>query len=206
MIFHIQKKKFLNAFKNIKILSIGITYLYSFGIEITLITNIEALLKNITNFDLNRINLLLLIFSSINIVARPLGGYLCDKNYEKFKIIGKIKLVLFLILITTLCGIILTYYIIYFHDKKNKDVLYNTILILLISLSFCNNLLQGTIIGIIPHLDSNNLGVILGIVSSFGTIGGIIGNILFINYNINSLIYINIFGVFTFISNTFILL
>ena len=197
------KKKFLNAFKNIKILSIGITYLYSFGLEITLITNIEALLKNITNFDLNRINLLLLIFSSINIVARPFGGYLCDKNYEKFKIIGKIKLVLFLILTTTLSFIILTYYIINFRDK---DVLYNIILIILISLSFSNNLLQGTIIGIIPHLDSNNLGVILGIVSSFGTIGGIIGNILFINYNINSLIYINIFGVFTFISNTFILL
>ena len=201
------KKKLFGVFKNIKILTICITYLYSFGVEITLITNIQLFLNDNTNINLNKIVILLLIFSSINLIARPLGGYLCDKNYEKFKIIGKIKLILLLILLTSLIGLIFTYYIINLNNKSNKiDTLYNTILILLISWSFSNNLLQGTIIGIIPHLDHSNLGVILGVVSSFGTIGGIIGNILFIYYDINSLIYINIFGMITFVSNTFILL
>ena len=195
------KKNIYRVFKNIKIFSISLTYLYSFGIEITLIINIQPYLNDIVYIDFKKTVNLLLIFSSINLIARPLGGYLCDKNYEKFKIIGKIKLILLLILITSIMGIIFTYY---FINIKNKS--YNTILILLIFWSFFNNLLQGTIIGFIPHLDSSNMGVILGIVSSCGTIGGIIGNLLFIYYDIYSLIYINIFGIFIFVLNTFVLL
>lgn len=147
--------------------------------------------------------MLLFAYSSINLFARPLGGYLCDKNYEIYKIIGKIKIILIFIFTSSLFGLIFTYYINNIYEK-NEDI-YN-ILIILICWSFSNNLLQGTIIGIIPHLDNKNIGIILGFVSSFGTIGGIIGNLLFIHYNSYSINYVSIFGILTFVLNTFVLL
>lgn len=198
------KKNIYNALKSIKLLSISLAYLYSFGLELTLFTNFLIILRNNINISLyNSINLLL-IYSSINLLGRPIGGYISDKNYEKFKIIGKIKLMQLFTIFTIMFGIIFTNII--SNDTDNNN-LFNNLLFSLCFLSFSNNLLQGTIIGIIPHMDSANIGVLLGVISSFGTIGGIIGNILFINYDIyTAFTYINYFGIITFISNTFILL
>ena len=90
---------------------------------------------------------------------------------------------------------------------NSSDEKYSHLLLLIILWSFSNNLLQGTIIGVIPHMDSSNMGVVLGIIASFGSIGGIIGNIIFMYYDdYTSLKIINIFGVITFMINTFILL
>ena len=80
------------------------------------------------------------------------------------------------------------------------------LILYLILLSGFNNLLQGSIIGIIPHINSKNLGINLGIISGFGILGGIIGNILFYSCNNKTLQYINIYNIFTLILNIFCLL
>ena len=198
------KSKCFNVFKNIKLLAICLTYLYSFGIELTIYSNLPILLKIEDSISLNKKILLVFAFSAINLLGRPIGGYISDKNYELFKIIGKIKIILIFISSTTLCGTILNNFM---QSLNSSDEKYSHLLLLIILWSFSNNLLQGTIIGVIPHMDSSNMGVVLGIIASFGSIGGIIGNIIFMYYDdYTSLKIINIFGVITFMINTFILL
>ena len=202
--------KCLKVLKNAKIISICLTYLYSFGLELTLYSNLPILLKIEDTMSLDKRIYLIIIFSSINLIGRPLGGYICDKNYAIFKIIGKIKQLLIFTSINIAIGWYINNYISEYHnDNENNNVNeYNNIITIFIILwSFTNNLIQGTIIGIIPHIDSSNIGVILGYIASFGTIGGILGNILFIYLsNYNALRYINVFGIITIILNMLILL
>ena len=198
------KSKCFNVFKNIKLLAICLTYLYSFGIELTIYSNLPILLKIEDSISLNKKILLVFAFSAINLLGRSIGGYISDKNYELFKIIGKIKIILIFISSTTLCGTILNNFM---QSLNSSDEKYSQLLLLIILWSFSNNLLQGTIIGVIPHMDSSNMGVVLGSIASFGSIGGILGNIIFMYYDdYTSLKIINIFGVTTFMINTFILL
>lgn len=200
------KNKCLKVLKNAKIISLCLTYLYSFGLELTLYSNLPILLKIEDTMSLDKRIYLLIIFSLINLVGRPLGGYICDKNYAIFKIIGKIKQLLIFTSINVAIGVIINSYIHeYHHDSKENY--YDIILLLIILWSFANNLIQGTIIGIIPHIDSSNVGVILGYIASFGTIGGILGNILFIHFNdFTAIRCINIFGSITIFLNMLILL
>jgi len=180
------EKKCINL-KNIKIFTLCLIYLYSFGLEMTLYSNIFIL----TEYKNKDKILVLFYFSILNIICRPLGGYISDIQYQYFKIIGKIKIMILFQIFSLIFG----------------SLYYNRMLIhYLILLSGFNNLLQGSIIGIIPHINSKNLGINLGIISGFGILGGIIGNILFYYYNNKAILYINIYSVFTLILNIFCLL
>lgn len=175
---------------NIKIFALSLIYLYSFGLEMTLYSNLVILTEYENESNKDKI-LIIFYFSILNIICRPLGGYISDIQYKYFKIIGKIKIMI-LFQIATLCF---------------GNLYRNTMLIqYLILLSGFNNLLQGSIIGIVPHINSKNLGINLGIISGFGISGGIIGNILFYYCNNKTLLYINIYNVFTLILNIFCLL
>lgn len=199
--------KCLKVLRNAKIISLCLTYLYSFGLELTLYSNLPILLKIEDTMTLNKKIFLVIIFSLINLLGRPLGGYICDKNYAIFKIIGKIKQLLIFTSINIAIGIIINNYIHEYHHNNNNEDYYNIILLLIILWSFSNNLIQGTIIGIIPHIDSGNIGVILGYIASFGTIGGILGNLLFIHFNdFTAIRCINIFGSIAILLNMLILL
>ena len=175
---------------NIKIVTLSLIYLYSFGLEITLYSNIFILTEYENKDNKDKI-LVLFYFSILNIICRPLGGYISDIQYKHFKIIGKIKIMILFQIFSLVFG----------------SLYHNTMFIrYLILLSGFNNLLQGSIIGIIPHINSKNLGVNIGIISGFGILGGIIGNILFYYYNIKTLLYINTYCVFILILNIFSLL
>ena len=165
--------------------------------ELTLHSNLPIILK-LNNYTIKNKALLIFAFSSFNLIGTPLGGYLSDINYSKYKIIGRIKILLIFLILTLSIGVL-------FNNVKNAT--FNTMLIIIISWSFANNLLQGSLIGIIPHLDSEKIGVILGFISCMGTIGGIMGNLLFIHINEHEAIkYINIFGFICYVLITQILL
>jgi NNP family nitrate/nitrite transporter-like MFS transporter len=177
------------SMKNMKIFTLSLIYLYSFGLEMTLYSNIIILTEYENKSNKDKI-LVIFYFSILNIICRPIGGYISDIQYKYFKIIGKIKIMILFQLFTLIFG----------------ALYYNTMLIhYLILLSGCNNLLQGSIIGIIPHINSKNLGINLGVISGFGILGGIIGNILFYYFK-NTMLYINIYNTFTLILNIFCLL
>ena len=174
---------------SMKIFTLSLIYLYSFGLEMTLYSNIIMLTEYENKSNKDKI-LVIFYFSILNIICRPIGGYISDIQYKYFKIIGKIKIMILFQLFTLIFG----------------SLYYNTMLIhYLILLSGCNNLLQGSIIGIIPHINSKNLGINLGVISGFGILGGIIGNILFYYFK-NTMLYINIYNTFTLILNIFCLL
>jgi len=161
-------------------------------------SNLPLLLK-LNHYTIHKRAILIFAFSSFNLIGRPLGGYLSDINYYKYKIIGRIKILLIFLALTILIGIL-------FNNMKN-DTSFNMVLMIIISWSFTNNLLQGSLIGIIPHLDSEKIGVILGFISSMGTIGGIFGNILFAHENEYDVIkYINISGSIIYSLITLVLL
>lgn len=181
-----KKKKCINM----KIFTLSLIYLYSFGLEMTLYSNIFILTEYEHKANKYKI-LIIFYFSILNIICRPLGGYISDIQYKYFKIIGKIKIMI-LFQIATLC-----------FGSLYRNTMFIHYLILL---SGFNNLLQGSIIGIIPHINSKNLGINLGIISGFGILGGIIGNILFYYCNNKALLYINTYNTFTLILNIFCLL
>lgn len=175
---------------NIKIFALSLIYLYSFGLEMTLYSNIFILTEYEHKSKKDKI-LIIFYFSILNIICRPLGGYISDIQYKYFKIIGKIKIMI----LFQICNIVFCF------------LYHNTLLIYyLILLSGSNNLLQGSIIGVIPHINSKNLGINLGVISGFGIFGGIVGNILFYYCNNKALLYINIYNIFTLIVNIFCLL
>ena len=165
---------------NSKIFILALIYLFSFGLELTLYSNL-ILLNNVNK---------IYMFSISNIICRPVGGYISDIQYKHFKIIGKIKTMFFF----QICTLIIS----------NLTLELNFKIMLL---SCFNNLLQGSIIGIIPHINSKNIGFNFGIISGFGIIGGIIGNILLYYLTIEKcLIYITIYNFSTLILNIFCLL
>ena len=165
---------------NSKIFILALIYLYSFGLELTLYSNL-ILLNNVNK---------IYMFSISNIICRPVGGYISDIQYKHFKIIGKIKTMFFF----QICTLIISNITLELHFQ-------------IILLSCFNNLLQGSIIGIIPHINSKNIGFNFGIISGFGIIGGIIGNILFNYLTIEkTLRYITIYNFSTLILNIFCLL
>ena len=165
---------------NSKIFILALIYLFSFGLEITLYSNL-ILLKNVNK---------IYMFSISNIICRPVGGYISDIQYKHFKIIGKIKTMFFF----QICTLIISNITLELNFK-------------IMLLSCFNNLLQGSIIGIIPHINSKNIGFNFGIISGFGIIGGIIGNILLYYLTIEKcLIYITIYNFSTLILNIFCLL
>ena len=165
---------------NSKIFILALIYLYSFGLELTLYSNL-ILLKNVNN---------IYMFSISNIICRPVGGYISDIQYKHFKIIGKIKAMFFF----QICTLIISNITLELNFK-------------IMLLSCFNNLLQGSIIGIIPHINSKNIGFNFGIISGFGIIGGIIGNILLYYLTIEkTLRYITIYNFSTLILNIFCLL
>ena len=165
---------------NSKIFILALIYLFSFGLEITLYSNL-ILLNNVNK---------IYMFSISNIICRPVGGYISDIQYKHFKIIGKIKTMFFF----QICTLIISNITLELNFK-------------IMLLSCFNNLLQGSIIGIIPHINSKNIGFNFGIISGFGIIGGIIGNILFNYLTIEkTLRYITIYNFSTLILNIFCLL
>ena len=94
--------------------------MYSFGLELTLYSNLPILLKIEDTIKLKKRIYLVIIFSSINLIGRPLGGYICDKNYAIFKIIGKIKQLLIFTLINIAIGVIINSHMHeYYHNNEN---------------------------------------------------------------------------------------
>jgi NNP family nitrate/nitrite transporter-like MFS transporter len=174
------------SIKNIKIFTLALVYLFSFGFEMTLYTNIFILTEYEDKSTEDKIYIMFL-FSILNLICRPLGGYISDIQYKYFKIIGKIKIMILFQIATLITNNMSKYH--------------------LLLLSGFNNLLQGSIIGIIPHINSKNLGINFGIISGFGILGGIIGNILFYYFdNRNVFKYINTYNITVLILNIFCLL
>ena len=201
---HFKKENIISIIKNVKILSIIFTYLLSFGLEITLYTNFQKIGTIKHKLTLERKIQILFVFSIINLIARPIGGYISDINYSKFKIIGKIKTYIIFQLLLLINNIYLQYYINNNNDLINE--LFINILIIKIFISIINNFLQGSIIGLIPHFN-DNIGASIGIAGAFGILGGIIGNILFKYYsNFIALTIINGYTIVIIIINVIILL
>ena len=201
---YFKKENIISIIKNVKILSIIFTYLLSFGLEITLYTNFEKIVSIRDNMTLKMKIEIIFIFSTINLIARPVGGYISDTNYSKFKIIGKIKTYIIFQLLLLINIVLLQYYIT--NDNNSINELFINILIRIILISIINNFLQGSIIGLIPHFNKN-IGATIGITGAFGILGGIIGNILF-KYYTDFIVFgiINVYNIIIIIINIIILL
>ena len=179
------------SIKNIKIFTLALVYLFSFGFEMTLYTNIFILTEYEDKSTEDKIYIMFL-FSILNLICRPLGGYISDIQYKYFKIIGKIKIMILFQIATLIINNL-------YYNNMSKYYL--------LLLSGFNNLLQGSIIGIIPHINSKNLGINFGIISGFGILGGIVGNILFYYFDYQNVFkYINTYNITVLILNIFCLL
>tara|TARA_B110001450_G_scaffold99207_1_gene94070 strand:+ start:592 stop:2163 length:1572 start_codon:yes stop_codon:yes gene_type:complete len=171
------KDTFYNTITNTKILVIAFNYAMCFGFEISLYTTLYNFLIDKYKLSYRDAYNIPMYYALINLIGRPIGGFISDYNYESNNVIKKIKVNIF---ITFTLGILTLIYVFYILEIGCEDycidMIYNNIILILIIL-LCN-INEGTIFGLFPHL-TNNIGFSAGLISSIGLLGGVIGNILF---------------------------
>ncbi|KAF7357751.1 Nitrate/nitrite transporter [Mycena venus] len=156
----------------------ALAYLTTFGLELALDAQMENLLfglfnKRIRGFDQNRAGYYTSIFGFLNLVTRPLGGYLGDVVYRKYGTKGKKFLTLF-------CGLIMG---VGFLAGSANLIFHGSIVATVMGVfsvaTIFSEIGNGANFSLVPHCNSYNNGVMAGIVGGFGNLGGIIFALVF---------------------------
>ncbi|MGN6638087.1 MAG: MFS transporter [Mucilaginibacter sp.] len=166
-----------------RIWALTIAYAMCFGMEITF-DNVASL-HFVDSFHLSQSNAGFWagIFGFMNLFARALGGVVSDKVGGKFGIRGK-GLLLACMLLLEGCGLLL------FASAGNLMTAIAFMLLFALFLKMSN----GATYGIVPFINSQNVGLVSGIVGAGGNLGGMLFGFLFKS---NTITYVQ---AFTYIS------
>ncbi|MBS1524196.1 MAG: MFS transporter [Bacteroidetes bacterium] len=151
-----------------RIWALTVAYAMCFGLEITF-DNVASL-HFVDSFHLSqsRAGFWAGIFGSMNIFARALGGIVSDKVGGKYGMRGK-GLLLAGVLLLEGCGLLL------FAQAGNLVAAISFMLMFALFLKMSN----GATYGIVPFIDSKNVGLVAGIVGAGGNLGGMLFGFLF---------------------------
>ncbi|KAJ7139302.1 nitrate/nitrite porter [Mycena epipterygia] len=161
----------------------ALAYLTTFGLELALDAQMESVLftlfnKRLGGFDQNKAGYYTSIFGFLNLVTRPLGGYLGDVVYRKYGTKGKKYL-------TLLCGLIMGagflaggLYLQNNHAAPHLPQLPTIIGVFAVAAIF-SEIGNGANFSLVPHCNAYNNGVMSGIVGGFGNLGGILFALIF---------------------------
>jgi NNP family nitrate/nitrite transporter-like MFS transporter len=162
-----------------RIWALTIAYAMCFGMEITF-DNVASL-HFVDSFHLSQSNAGFWagIFGFMNLFARALGGVVSDKVGGKFGIRGK-GLLLACMLLLEGCGLLL------FASAGNLMTAIAFMLLFALFLKMSN----GATYGIVPFINSQNVGLVSGIVGAGGNLGGMLFGFLFKS---NTITYVQAF-------------
>ncbi|CAA7263901.1 unnamed protein product [Cyclocybe aegerita] len=157
-------------------------YLTTFGIELVIDSKMADVLYHLfatkrQGFDQTTAGYYTSIFGFLNLVTRPLGGYLGDVVYRYYGTRGKK-------IWTLACGLIMGASMIgggfYLQNTRvNGDSELPTLMGVFGVAMIFSELGNGANFALVPHCNPYNNGVMSGIVGSFGNLGGIVFAIIF---------------------------
>lgn len=161
----------------------ALAYLTTFGVELAIDSQMSNVLfglysKNIPGFSQTTAGYYTSIFGFLNLVTRPLGGYVGDLLYRSFGTRGKKVW-------TLLCGLIMGAALIagglYIedHHTPTKSPSLATIMGVFSLAVIFSELGNGANFALVPHCNVYNNGVMSGLAGSFGTLGGVIFTLVF---------------------------
>ncbi|KAJ3562977.1 hypothetical protein NP233_g9238 [Leucocoprinus birnbaumii] len=160
----------------------ALAYLTTFGVELAIDSKMADVLFSLYNkrdpsFTQTTAGYYTSIFGFLNIVTRPLGGYLGDVIYRSFGTKGKK-------IWTVLCGLIMGVTLLaggfYLQKNEMNGDARLSILIGVFSVSaIFSELGNGANFAMVPHCNAYNNGFMSGIVGSCGNLGGIIFALVF---------------------------
>ncbi|KAJ7847087.1 nitrate/nitrite porter [Mycena olivaceomarginata] len=161
----------------------ALAYFTTFGLELALDAQMENVLfglfnKRIAGFDQNRAGYYTSIFGFLNVVTRPMGGYLGDSIYRKYGTNGKK-------LLTLCCGLIMGVGFLagglYLQNNQAAPHLpaLPTVMGVFALAAIFSEIGNGANFSLVPHCNSYNNGVMTGIVGAFGNLGGIVFALIF---------------------------
>ncbi|KAF8967745.1 nitrate/nitrite porter [Flammula alnicola] len=161
----------------------ALAYLTTFGLELAIDANMANVLftlysKRIHGFDQTTAGYYTSIFGLLNIVTRPLGGYIGDRVYQRFGTKAKKYW-------TLGCGLLMGAFCIgggfYLTDNTSPTELphLSTLMGIFSIAATFSELGNGANFALVPHCNPYNNGVMSGMVGSLGNLGGIIFALVF---------------------------
>ncbi|EPQ53161.1 nitrate/nitrite porter [Gloeophyllum trabeum ATCC 11539] len=155
----------------------SLAYLTTFGYELAIDANLANVLFNLYNspsFGQTKAGYVSGVYGLINIVTRPMGGYLGDLVYQRYGVPGKKYLTISCGVIQGLLSVGLGVYI----DGRPHPSLGVAIVLFLLTALF-NEAGNGANFALVPHCNPNSNGLMTGIVGATGNLGGVIFAMIF---------------------------
>ncbi|KZT38056.1 nitrate/nitrite porter [Sistotremastrum suecicum HHB10207 ss-3] len=152
----------------------ALAYMTTFGFELAMDANLSNSLFGIyPKLGQTKAGYITSTYGLLNIVTRPLGGYLGDKIYKRLGVPGK----KYFTLIFGLCQGLLTLGLGIYLDKKEPKL--SIIIVLMVFTGIFNEMANGLNFSLVPHCNPNSNGVMSGIVGAMGNLGGVFFALVF---------------------------
>jgi len=160
----------------------AMAYITTFGVELAIDSKMADVLftlfnKKLPGFDQTRAGYYTAIFGLLNLVTRPLGGYIGDVLYRYTGTVGKKYWTLFCGF-TTGVGLLAGGFYLQEHRVAGDSEL-SVIMGVFSVVAIFSEFGCGATFALVPHCNPYNNGVMSGIVGSFGNVGGVIFALVF---------------------------
>ncbi|KAL4972658.1 major facilitator superfamily domain-containing protein [Aspergillus desertorum] len=168
-------KRYLSIALDPSALAVAFPYACSFGAELAINSILGAYyLLNFPQLGQTQSGRWASMFGLVNVVFRPMGGFIADLIYARTNSVWAKKM--WLVVLGLLMSVIAI--LIGFLDPHRESVMFG----LVVLLAFCIAASNGANFAIVPHVHPSANGIVSGIVGGMGNFGGIIFAIVF-RYN-----------------------
>ncbi|CAL8471937.1 g11479 [Coccomyxa elongata] len=162
-------RELYNGITNYRMWGLAACYAYTFGVELALDNALAPYFEKNFGFGITKAANLASIFGMLNFVARPLGGYLSDLAGRRWGMRGRIW-VLFIVVAGG--GVSTVVFGLLHHNLAGT-------LVMMILAAFFLEGGCGATYGVVPFVSRRSTGIVCGLVSAGGAIGGVINQAIF---------------------------
>ena len=159
----------MDVLKDYRVWMLFICYAICFGVELTFYLQAAYWFRQQFGFNEITSGVLVVVWSSMNLPARPFGGYYCDR-YQVQRRVYILWVVLFMEgIFTLLFGSSLEY------NYLSFGIIYTVIMMLLFSWTV--QMAEGVVFSIVPFikpLSKEQTGMVMGIVGCGGNVGAVL--------------------------------
>jgi len=183
---------FLLAVRDVRVWALFVIYAACFGVELT-IKNVAALYF-FDRFELNlaTAGFIASLYGLMNIFARTLGGIFSDKFAKSHGLSGRVKLLMFILLLEGIALIIFS----------QMSVLILAVISMVIFAIFVQ-MASGATFGVVPFVNKKALGSVAGIVGAGGNAGAVAAGFLFRSEGLATQEALMYLGIFVLIASSF---
>lgn len=163
-----QKGATKSVYKDKRVWALFLIYGACFGMELT-INNIGAIyFKDYFDLDLKTAGIIAGLFGLMNLFARTLGGYYCDKAGVKFGLNGRVKFLFYALLFAGIALII-------FSQMKFLPLAIAAMMVF----GLFTQMSSGATYSVVPFINRKAMGAVAGIVGAGGNAGAVAAGFLF---------------------------